>query len=340
MTHKCKSLAAFLLLLSVAQPTFAAEQPSPLDNTATWYKRPLLSQLFDEPEKLAGKTEQQEAASTTTASQPSVDVQTQPVTPTEKLDQPTAPSTISSNVDSKPTNAKISSAKSGLDDLPDLTASTPKVTKAKTLPSAPTQPRSSIDKAAEPTAKPWYRKFYVRADYGINPGKKCMVYVGQTVLINELKKNTVFNVGIGHHLSEVIKIDLNFQRRNMKSSNGELKVGHRVLMLNTYLNLINEGLVIPYVTAGVGWGKSSVRNSTFTLPVKADIKGYSRTKGVWNIGAGVTLQVSPDVNLDLTYRYLDLGKFKFSYERNINQKVTSGGELRMQEFTGGLIINF
>lgn len=81
------------------------------------------------------------------------------------------------------------------------------------------------------------------------------------------------------------------------------KLTTQSLMLNGYYDFKNQSKFTPYLSAGIGF--THVKDSAYT-PNATD------NHFTWSAGAGVNYAVSKNVGLDLSYRYVDAGKFNFT----------------------------
>lgn len=108
------------------------------------------------------------------------------------------------------------------------------------------------------------------------------------------------------------------------------------LMLNGYYDIKNSTKFTPYVNAGVGF--THLKNQQ---TVKADNHSSSDSDNhfTWSAGVGVAYAVSQDVALDLSYRYVDAGKFKFDNTLGLN-KTETDVKLRSNEYLLGIRYNF
>lgn len=106
-------------------------------------------------------------------------------------------------------------------------------------------------------------------------------------------------------------------------------------MVNTYYDFRNSSAFTPWVSVGLGYArvhhKATYTDTSWNESGEiSDISelhysGYDNNFA-WSIGAGVRYDVTPDIALDLSYRYLDAGKSSLSYRDaegiNINQRLT------------------
>ncbi len=111
----------------------------------------------------------------------------------------------------------------------------------------------------------------------------------------------------------------------------------QTLMLNLYYDFYNSTRFTPYVTAGVGM---AFVDSSFFLSSDADFlsaghsidiglgKSKSLTNFAWQVGAGVSVALSPHASLDLGYRFLSLGNMDYDVASLSNAGL--GGTVQLQ----------
>ncbi|MBV9247432.1 MAG: porin family protein [Methylobacteriaceae bacterium] len=97
-----------------------------------------------------------------------------------------------------------------------------------------------------------------------------------------------------------------------------------VLLANGYIDLGTWYGITPYIGAGVGGTQNSLRDTTDTGFFSTVVGGVSgapsptggffsdgnKTNLAWAVMAGLGYQVTPNVKLEMGYRYLNLGEFK------------------------------
>lgn len=110
------------------------------------------------------------------------------------------------------------------------------------------------------------------------------------------------------------------------------------LMLNGYYDFKNTSKFTPYLSAGVG---------VTHLKNKVSFDDVSETKSddnfTWSVGAGVAYKVTPNVSLDLGYRYVDADEFEFSKTMTDEwgtQTFKSTADLSSHDYTVGIRYNF
>lgn len=114
------------------------------------------------------------------------------------------------------------------------------------------------------------------------------------------------------------------------------KLTTQSLMLNGYYDFKNTSKFTPYVSAGVGITR--VKNEITELDYQVT-QSDSDNHFTWSAGVGVNYAVSQNVGLDLSYRYVDAGKFKFNTNLD-GDNVESKFKLSSNEYLLGIRYNF
>lgn len=85
----------------------------------------------------------------------------------------------------------------------------------------------------------------------------------------------------------------------------KLQVETQSVMINGYYDFDTGTRLSPYFGAGIGYGE--VKGTLSIAGVKAGIKDK---KMVWQIGTGISLEVTENFKAEVGYRYMDYGYFK------------------------------
>ena len=192
---------------------------------------------------------------------------------------------------------------------------------------------------AKTTNNNWYNNFYLRTDIGASLPTKKFKSKGQNDLYlpKKLNKSGIYNIGIGYRITDNIRSDLNLSYRNFKYKanknnqtvgNGNLnnKFSQQIksysIFLNGYYDFININKIAkPYLTTGIGYGKNKSKdlihistltaNNGTTVAQDRDVyKGSTQNNFIWNAGLGSRFVINDRFNLDLSYKYVNLGKTK------------------------------
>lgn len=110
------------------------------------------------------------------------------------------------------------------------------------------------------------------------------------------------------------------------------------LMLNGYYDFKNTSKFTPYVSAGVGF--THIKN-TQTNRIENTSASDSDNQFTWSAGVGVNYAVSQNVGLDLGYRYVDAGKYDFTFTHKEGVVPTNTKfKLSSNEYLLGIRYNF
>lgn len=110
------------------------------------------------------------------------------------------------------------------------------------------------------------------------------------------------------------------------------------LMLNGYYDFTNSSKFIPY--AGLGIGVTHIKNNYINLNYPDYAFSKKDNQFTWSAGLGVAYKVTDNVALDVSYRYVDAGKFEFdqNFGQNANEKTSF--KLSSNDYALGIRYNF
>jgi opacity protein-like surface antigen len=170
----------------------------------------------------------------------------------------------------------------------------------------------------------------------------------------------VGGLGAGYQISEFFRTDLMLQLRELRTRrtdfptalaegtgySGSARINAFTAMLNGYVDGHNDTIFTPYLMAGVGVSRTEARatvHRTAANNVSSASGRARRTTLAWNVGAGAQAKVSDQVSIDLSYRYVSLGRL--GRTRNLGGvagafPVRFNRDLRTQEIVAGLIWQF
>ena len=119
----------------------------------------------------------------------------------------------------------------------------------------------------------------------------------------DYKESAVFALGGGYHLNQYLKSDLTLGLRAW----GKVKTeGHKAdilavpALMNMYITMPYKRIE-PYIMGGLGASWNRADSTHFT-------KGDDKISFAWTAGAGIGYRLSHCWDLDLGYRYVDLGE--------------------------------
>lgn len=131
------------------------------------------------------------------------------------------------------------------------------------------------------------------------------------------------------HADDIYSHNLNLFSHELKSQS---------LMFNGYYDFKNKSKFTPYISAGVGM--THVKNDYHFIT--APEYGFSKTDHnfTWSAGFGTTYNVTDNVALDLSYRYVNAGKLEFSGTLFDGSSEKTHFKLNSQDYSLGIRYNF
>ncbi len=142
--------------------------------------------------------------------------------------------------------------------------------------------------------------------FGLKGGLEDIQVKDKKADLREFESDLVGSVFVGYHRS-FFRFDLEYTYHpERKYADKTLKMTNHTGMANLYFEPPVKSFLKPYIGAGAGInyhdtevGDESDSNTTFA----------------WSASAGIGLEVSDHVFLDLGYRYMDMGKAKIDGEK-------------------------
>jgi len=153
----------------------------------------------------------------------------------------------------------------------------------------------------------------------------------------KLSKNTItskksskvspsYGVGVGYKFDDNFRSDVNLKLLNSKLRSNQ-KVKSKIAFVNGYYDFKNDSIFTPYVTAGVGIAKNTLKGTGIT--------SKSKNSFAWNAGLGSKINMTSNIDLDVSYKYAALGKVKATQATD-----KANAKLRAHEVAVGAIYNF
>ena len=189
---------------------------------------------------------------------------------------------------------------------------------------------------------------YVRADAGVQIfGKKFKgKQDGPYFDAKKPDESMILSFGGGYKFTDNLRTDLSFAYSEAKVESFPInhKVKSYTLFLNGYYDFKVSDTFTPYVTAGVGLARNKSGDLRYAVPgPQSDIsyKGKTKNNFAWNAGLGVQMNVAKNLDVDLGYKYLDLGKTQFE-DGHKPHLVFPGDKIKMKShrITLGVVCNF
>ncbi len=192
---------------------------------------------------------------------------------------------------------------------------------------------------AQPMGWSWLNGFYVRGDVGGAFGQSTTFKdnspgAAGTILgtgsLNASTGNSIyFDAGIGYRFNPMFRTDFTLGYMPSLQASGTISGGvlngfsgsagvkSLLGLANGYLDLNGVmpnmfGPFQPYLDAGIGFANNSMGGFTAKngAGLGVAVNGSTQTNFAWGVGAGVAYPITPNLSLDLAYKYVDLGGLK------------------------------
>lgn len=116
-------------------------------------------------------------------------------------------------------------------------------------------------------------------------------------------------------------------------------------LANVYVDPFRFGVFRPYIGGGVGFARNQVGNlSVNVLTYNGTLEGDTSTSFAWQGSAGVGVELTPALTLDIGYRYMDMGEgvtgSRVDFTEWTQDNWKSEGRLRAHELQLGLRYQF
>jgi opacity protein-like surface antigen len=189
---------------------------------------------------------------------------------------------------------------------------------------------SSIPAAIAQTSGPG---FYIRGDVGdaverhvtfkdVNPSAPNCDLCG-ALFPSSMRDSVIFGLGVGTQLSPMFRADMTLDylppvkltgnSTAAAPSTGSANLGSLVGFLNAYFDFpTNIFKFQPYITAGVGFARNHLGTTTGTSALVGPftLNGATQTNFAWDVGAGFGYPLTPQMTLDLEYKYMNRGEVR------------------------------
>lgn len=197
-------------------------------------------------------------------------------------------------------------------------------------------------------------EYYLRADVGylkgkiVNTNKSGIGGASKagTVDLSKTGKGVAGSAGIGYYVSDAFRTEAQlYYDSGIKAKNTVITSSKQQTMgvlINGYFDLMPSSVFVPYVMAGVGYGKNKYQLlHTGVTPSSNGQILKSKTKGemMYQVGAGVGFKLMPQVIVDLGYRFLNKGS-KAVDCTNGKGDIETCKVKTINMFTGGVRVDF
>jgi opacity protein-like surface antigen len=167
---------------------------------------------------------------------------------------------------------------------------------------------------------------YVRGDIGAS--KANTTYNTSSGNSRNLDFKPVYSAGVGYKFDNNFRADVNAQLRNSSKKNIDTQYKSKTVFVNGYYDFDSSSIFTPYATAGVGYTQNKM--DKLATGTNKTNKNFA-----YNAGFGSKINVAKDVDLDLGYRFVNLGKFKSE-----NASVITARPTHAHELSAGVIFSF
>lgn len=163
---------------------------------------------------------------------------------------------------------------------------------------------------------------YIRGDLGFNffVDPDAQTASASNAPINafdsSVRNKGSYGFGLGYRFLPSLRADLDytyrpnarFQATDNIPETGAGYLRNYTVMLNGYVDLNINLPVTPYVMGGIGVSNNAT-TSIYWPVVQQYEYGRSTTNFAWQLGLGMAYALQPNFLVDLSYQYVDLGKF-------------------------------
>lgn len=159
----------------------------------------------------------------------------------------------------------------------------------------------------------------------------------------------MLGLGVGYQVSDKTRFEINIQHRRPSYDDVEALIRTKfhnknyTAFANGYYDFINfKGNLetIPYITGGVGFSRNVTSTSTDDDIIDNYYPGNSKNSVAFNVGFGSRMKVDSNLDFDIGYRFLYLGKIKFKDQPDGSNVAGKTMHWRAHEISLGLIYNF
>jgi len=196
---------------------------------------------------------------------------------------------------------------------------------------------------ATASAEEWLLTPYLRADIGYSStdaNDATIVDSAPRKFETDPHTGGRFQVGAGLELTRYFRTDVTVSYRdNMADldtfdnlagtrfnvTDGRHNTSNITTMLAGYVDpfaalKIDTGNFSPYLQAGVGWARNTTKSSRIAVTV---LDGKTSDELAWQVGAGLNYALSDNWKIDLSYRFIDMGKARTSrlYKNGSTQEI-------------------
>ena len=195
------------------------------------------------------------------------------------------------------------------------------------------------------------RSFYLKFAIGKIFAQKFNDTPDAGYIENNLGNYALYAGSVGYKFDSKFSASLGLQFRCFKynaafeSQRITQRIYNYLALLNGYYNFITAGIFTSYISAGIGYTYNKPSDLVSDDPVMPEVNFIAPKQNakafVWNAGLGAKVNFSKNVDLDITYRYINLGKVKVRSTLNeLDRTLNSASQnLKGHQVTLGIIYN-
>lgn len=174
---------------------------------------------------------------------------------------------------------------------------------------------------------------------------------------NDAGNSAILGLGIGYHINDRIRTDATLAYRGwyefegaatggVTTLSGNADINSTIGMINAYYDIGHYDRFTPYVGGGVGFSSNHVKSASVALNGAGvgGIDGNTHTSFAWQLGAGTAINIAHGIDLDIGYRYIDMGTAQTGDTATVLGTPVLGatlkGNLRASEMQAGLRMAF
>jgi opacity protein-like surface antigen len=199
------------------------------------------------------------------------------------------------------------------------------------------------------TAPDWSKNFYLRLDTGASFTTDANRNFGNS----DFGDGYAIGGGIGYRFDPHWRTDMTLSYRGnygfatatgVGPSHGD--VDALVGLVNGYYDFTSYAGFTPYIGGGIGFSSNHISPTGVAVgPSGGSLNSDTSSQFAWQVGAGVSYNLSQNWALDIGYRYLDMGEARTGDDLAINGVGTIGsvaqhGDLQAHEVQVGLRYSF
>lgn len=177
---------------------------------------------------------------------------------------------------------------------------------------------------------------YVRLDLGYSDSRSLKGNFDEDV-----RGSAAVQLGLGYRFNPWLRFDTAINYRGLydrRISGSKIEVENLLVLANLYWDIWRFGGFTPYLMGGIGGAWNNLEDFNTGL---GKVQGDSRVDFAWQIGGGISYDITRTLSLDLGYRYVDAGRIRSDndgsanfFDPSENDRLT--GRLRSHDFMIGL----